>query len=66
MQRRAKFSEGNSKEERKIQFMQNGDTITTVVASFLVLPWLARLIASAMATWRALGERTNKKRNQVV
>jgi len=36
--------------------MQNGDTITTVIALFLVLPWLARLIASAKATWRALDE----------
>lgn len=46
--------------------MKNGDTITTVIALFLVLPWLARLIASAKATWRALTEEQNKKRNQAV
>jgi hypothetical protein len=34
--------------------MKNGDTIATVIAFLLVLPWLARLIVSAKAVWRAL------------
>ena len=46
--------------------MKNGDTIATVIALFLVLPWLARLIASAKAIWRALTVGQNKKRNQAV
>jgi hypothetical protein len=69
MQRRPEFSEGNgkgSKQERKIKSMKNGDTITTVLTFVLVLPWLARLIASAKAAWRALDGRPNKKRNQAV
>jgi hypothetical protein len=67
MQRRPKFSEGNGKgpkQERKIQPMKNGDTITTVLTFLLVLPWFARLIASAKAAWRALDGRPNKKRDQ--
>jgi hypothetical protein len=40
--------------------MRNGDHIATVIAIFLVLPWLARLIVSAKATWRALTEGQNK------
>jgi hypothetical protein len=42
--------------------MKDGDTIATVMAFCLVLPWLARLIASAKATWRALdeGQTTNE------
>jgi hypothetical protein len=46
--------------------MKNGDTIATVIALFLVLPWLARLITSAKAIWRALTAGQNKKRNQGV
>jgi hypothetical protein len=52
--------------KRKLQSMKNGDTIATVIAFFLVLPWLARLIASAKAIWRALTAGQNKKRNQAV
>ncbi len=44
--------------------MKNGDTITTVLTFLLVLPWFARLIASAKAAWRALDGRPNKKRDQ--
>jgi hypothetical protein len=44
--------------------MKNGDTIATVIAFFLVIPWLARAIVSAKAAWRALEGRPNKKRNQ--
>jgi hypothetical protein len=65
LQCREKFSEGKGKsprQERKLQSMKNGDTIATVIAFCLVLPWLARLIASAKATWRALdeGQTTNE------
>ena len=42
--------------------MKNGDTIATVIAFFLVLPWLARLIVSAKAVWRALTEGSSMKR----
>jgi hypothetical protein len=52
--------------KRKLKSMKNGDTIATVIAFFLVLPWLARLIVSATATWRALTAGQNKKRNQAV
>jgi hypothetical protein len=66
---RDKFSEGKGKspkQERKHQSMKNGDTIATVMAAFLVVPWLARLIFSAKAAWRAMTEGQNKKRNQAV
>jgi len=66
LQRRGKFSEGNGKgprEERKLQSMKNGDTIATVIAFLFVLPWVARLIASAKATWRALTE--GQTRNEI-
>ena len=44
--------------------MKNGDTVAMVIAFFLVLPWLARLIVSAKAVWRALTEGSSmKKRN---
>jgi hypothetical protein len=69
LQYREKFSEGKGKgpkEKRKFQSMKNGDTIATVIALFLVLPWLVRLIASAKAIWRALTAAQNKKRNQAV
>lgn len=42
--------------------MKNGDTVAMVIAFFLVLPWLARLIASAKAVWRALGEGSSIKK----
>jgi len=42
--------------------MKNGDTIATVIAFFLVLPWLARLIVSAKAIWRALTEGSSMKK----
>jgi len=66
LQRRGKFSEGNGKgprEERKLQSMKNGDTIATVIAFLFVLPWVAWLIASAKATWRALTE--GQTRNEI-
>jgi hypothetical protein len=48
--------------------MKNGDTVAMVIAFFLVLPWLARLIVSAKAVWRALTEgcsmRKTKRTNQ--
>jgi hypothetical protein len=49
--------------ERKLQSMKNGDTIATVIAFLLVLPWVVRLIASAKATWRALTE--GQTRNEI-
>jgi hypothetical protein len=42
--------------------MKNGDTIAMVIAFFFVLPWLARLIASAKAVWRVLGEGSSMKK----
>jgi hypothetical protein len=36
--------------------MNNQDTITTLVAFLLVLPWLARVLASGKTIWRALRE----------
>ena len=44
--------------------MKNGDTVAIVIAFFLVLPWLARLIVSAKAVWRALGEGTSVKKGK--
>jgi len=63
-----KISEGKGKDQdKKENFnMKNGDTIATVIAFLLVLPWLARLIASAKATWRAVTAGQNKKRDQAV
>jgi hypothetical protein len=46
--------------------MNNGDTITTVIAFLLVLPWLARMVVSSKAIWRALMEGHNKKRKQTI
>ena len=46
--------------------MDNGDTITTVIAFLLVLPWLARMVVSSKAIWRALMEGHNKKRKQTI
>jgi hypothetical protein len=43
--------------------MKNGDTIATVIAFLFVLPWVARLIASVKATWRALTE--GQTRNEI-
>jgi hypothetical protein len=64
VQRRARFSEGNSKapKQERNQFMKNGDTIAMVIAFFLVLPWLARLIVSAKVVWRALTEGSSMKK----
>ena len=42
--------------------MKNGDTVAMVIAFFLVLPWLARLIVSTKAVWRALTEGSNMKK----
>ena len=42
--------------------MKNGDNVAIVIAFFLVLPWLARLIVSAKAVWRALGEGSSVKK----
>jgi hypothetical protein len=33
--------------------MKDPDTVTIVIASVLVLPWLARVLASTKAIWRA-------------
>lgn len=44
--------------------MKNGDTVAMVIAFFLVLPWLARLIVSAKAVWRALGEGSSIKKGK--
>ena len=46
--------------------MNNGDTITTAIAFLLVLPWLARVVVSFKAIWRALMEGHNKKRKQTI
>jgi len=46
--------------------MKNGDTIATVIAFLLVLPWLARVVVSSKAIWRALMEGHNKKRKQTI
>jgi len=46
--------------------MNNGDTITTVIAFLLVLPWLARVVVSSKAIWQALMEGHNKKRKQTI
>jgi len=43
--------------------MKNGDTIATIIAFLLVLPWVVRLIVSAKATWRALTE--GQTRNEI-
>jgi hypothetical protein len=62
-----KFSEGKGRDpKQEKETMKNGDTIATVIAFFLVLPWVARFIASAKAIWRALTAGQNKKRNQAV
>jgi len=42
--------------------MKNPDTVTIVIASVLVLPWLARVLASSKAIWRA--SRLAKKREE--
>lgn len=42
--------------------MKNGDNVAMVIAFFLVLPWLARLIVSAKAVWRALTEDSSMKK----
>lgn len=42
--------------------MKNGDTVAMVIAFFLVLPWLARLIVSAKTVWRALMEGSSMKK----
>jgi hypothetical protein len=36
--------------------MNNQDTVTTLIAFLLVLPWLVRVLASGNAIWRALRE----------
>jgi hypothetical protein len=41
--------------------MKNQDTITTVITFLLVLPWLARTLASGKAIWRALADREKRK-----
>jgi hypothetical protein len=42
--------------------MKNGNNVAVVIAFFLVLPWLARLIVSAKAVWRALTEGGSMKK----
>lgn len=44
--------------------MKNGDAIAMVIAFFFVLPWLARLIVSAKAVWRAFGEGSSIKKGK--
>ena len=44
--------------------MKNGDTVAMVIALFLVLPWLARLIVSAKAVWRALTEGSSMRKTK--
>jgi hypothetical protein len=44
--------------------MENQDTITTVIAFLLVLPWLARALASLKAIWRALREDQDVRRRK--
>jgi len=34
--------------------MKNQDTVTTVIAFLIILPWLARVLASAKAICRAV------------
>jgi hypothetical protein len=66
---REKFSEGKGKRpkiRKDNSTMKNGDTITTVIAFLLVLPWLARVVVSSKAIWRALMEGHNKKRKQTI
>ena len=53
---------GKGPKKKGNQSMKNGDTIATVIAFFLVLPWLARLIVSAKAIWRALTEGSSMKK----
>jgi hypothetical protein len=45
--------------------MKNQDTITTVIAFLLVLPWLARVVVSAKAIRRALtdGQKMKARKN---
>jgi hypothetical protein len=69
LQRREKFSEGKGKRpkiRKKNSTMKDGDTITTVITFLLVLPWLARVVVSSKAIWRALMEGHNKKRKQTI
>jgi hypothetical protein len=69
LQRREKFSEGKGKRlkiRKDNSTMNNGDTITTVIAFLLVLPWLARVVVSSKAIWQALMEGHNKKRKQTI
>ena len=44
--------------------MKDVDTIAMVTTFFLVLPWLARLVVSAKATWRALNGRQGYEKNE--
>jgi hypothetical protein len=46
--------------------MDNGNIIPTVITFLLVLPWLARMVVSSKAIWRALMEGHNKKRKQTI
>jgi hypothetical protein len=44
--------------------MKNQDTGTIVIAFLLILPWLARLLASTKAIWQALTDaKTEGRKN---
>jgi hypothetical protein len=45
--------------------MKDQDTVTIVIASLLVLPWLARVLMSAKTIWRALmdGQKMKGRKN---
>jgi hypothetical protein len=52
---------GGQEKKGKSKPMKNQDTITTVITFLLVLPWLARTLASGKAIWRALADREKGK-----
>ena len=46
-------------QRRESKPMQNQDTVTIIITFLLLLPWLGRTAASAIAVWRAHTERHN-------
>jgi hypothetical protein len=53
-----------TKTEEQPEFMNNQDTGTIVITFLLLLPWLGRLAASAIAAWRTYMEAQTKKAKQ--
>jgi hypothetical protein len=47
---------GNGVVKQESKPMNNQDTITTLIAFLLLLPWLVRVLASGKSIWRALRE----------